>query len=169
VYSASADVTLPVIADGNYRIIVVADAGNAVFEAVGENNNTTVSTSLGVVHPDLTAALLALPAAPLSGSILTIRWQVTNAGSGLAPGAWIDRVFLSADTTPSGDDTVLGSLVHNGPLADAGSYTAQLDAPLPIETQGVRFILIQTDVTDQVIEFGAENNNVAAASIDIQL
>jgi hypothetical protein len=168
-YDASANVIMPNVTDGQYRIIVITDAGNTAFEAANEANNSRVSDPLEIVHPDFTVAISFVPATPVSGSTITIQWQVTNSGTGNALGQWTDRVFLSIDNSVGGNDVVLGSVIHIGPLAAGVSYDAQLDVLLPVETQGNRFILVQTDAINQVFEFNAENNNVAAAAITVEL
>jgi subtilase family serine protease len=125
-YNASANVNAPSVVDGTYRFIVVTDGGGVVFEGANESNNSTVSDPTQVTHPDLTVALLSPPTQALSGDSITIRWRVTNSGTGPAGGQWTDRVFLSTDNVVSGADVVMGSVTHTG-LAAGASFDAEIN------------------------------------------
>ncbi|MHC4996528.1 MAG: CARDB domain-containing protein, partial [Planctomycetota bacterium] len=100
----SLDVTLPVLPDGPYQIVVVTDATNQVFERDLENNNTTASIdTLALTHPDLIVLDPTAPTDALSGDTVTVHWTVQNTGTGPASGNWTDRVYLSADDQFGGD------------------------------------------------------------------
>ena len=47
-YTRAETVSLPVVADGTYFILVVADQANQVFERDGENNNALASANVSV-------------------------------------------------------------------------------------------------------------------------
>ena len=80
-YSASTNVTLPNVPDGGYRIVVVTDVLNAVFEG-GNEENTGQSNSLAVDHPDLAAEITAAPASSISDTLIRIDWLVTASSAG---------------------------------------------------------------------------------------
>ncbi|MCB1967891.1 MAG: hypothetical protein KDI64_18145, partial [Candidatus Accumulibacter sp.] len=66
-YTASAEIVLPDVVDGDYLIVVSSDVTDTVFEGSQEGNNSTVSTAtLRVVHPDLLPVSVAAPAGALS-------------------------------------------------------------------------------------------------------
>ncbi|MEF8723661.1 MAG: CARDB domain-containing protein [Candidatus Accumulibacter delftensis] len=162
-YTASTEITLPDVADGDYFIVVSSDVGDTVFEGSQEGNNSSVSTAtLGVVHPDLRPVLVSAPAGALSSEAIVVAWQMRNAGSSDAFGAWTDRLYLSRDATLGADDTLLGELAHGGPLATGASYDAQLQVNLPLAASGDYFLLLVGDALGQVHELGAENNNVGS-------
>src|SRR5678815_2890163 len=156
--------------DATYRILVVTDWGNTVYEASNESNNTTVSSPFSITHADLTAAIVASPATAVSASTITVKWQITNSGSGTAAGQWTDRLYLSTDNTVSSDDLILASTPHTGALLAGAFYSTEVNVLIPIETQGARFRIVQTDVTNQVKEFNAEtNNNSPPVSLNVSL
>ena len=59
-YTTSAEVVLPDRPDGDYRIVVVTDALNQVFEQSRDDNNTG-EAPLALIHPDLTVVSLTAP------------------------------------------------------------------------------------------------------------
>jgi subtilase family serine protease len=113
-YDASASFTFPVVADGAYRIVVVTDQADDVFEGAFEDNNQRVSDGFQVTHPDLQPAVDSAPATATSGETVSLQWSVTNTGSGAANGEWIDRIYLSSDATLSADDRLLAERTHSG-------------------------------------------------------
>jgi subtilase family serine protease len=96
-YTASAQVTLPDLSDGNYRFIVVTDANKQLFESPdGETNNQSISEPFAVGHPDLVADLTA-PVRATSGTTIPLTWLITNAGTAPTLKSWIDRIYFSTD------------------------------------------------------------------------
>ena len=62
-YTDATSFALPDLLDGTYRVLVVTDAGNAIYETPREDNNTRVTADgLAVVHPDLAADAVRLGA-----------------------------------------------------------------------------------------------------------
>src|SRR5262249_41428062 len=168
-YDASANVTLPDVADGTYTIIVQTDAADVVYERDGEGNNVGVSRALSTGHADLSPAIVSAPADGISGTTVPFQWKVTNTGTADALGSWVDRVYLSNDSTLDSGDRLLGELAHVGPLGKGESYTGQLNLALPVELSGPRFFLVQPDAKNQVVELAGENDNVASSPITVTL
>jgi subtilase family serine protease len=160
----------PNLADGSYRVVVVTDATNQVFERNGEDNNTTASTSsTALLHIDLQTATVTSEGIPQAGQPLTVRWQVRNLGSATAPESWIDRVYLSIDTV-LGNDVLLGEVVRSASLIAGGSYDGTLTTTLPDGTQGTYFLLAVADATTAIpTEGGLQRSNNIAASPAIQV
>ncbi len=76
-YLATAIVTLPEVADGNYRIVVKSDADGVVPEGGRESNNVAVSAgTLALKHPDLVVSSVVIPQNAVSGDEITINWSV---------------------------------------------------------------------------------------------
>ena len=75
-------VTLPTVADGNYSLIVVDNAGNQIFERGATSNNTAVSAAtIQIGHPDLVVDTVTAPQAAQSGTNIAVSWTGHNAGS----------------------------------------------------------------------------------------
>src|SRR5262249_50146025 len=66
-YNVSIPVNIPTASDGTYRVIVLADGGNAVFEGANENNNQRASDPVTITHPDLAASITSSPSNASSG------------------------------------------------------------------------------------------------------
>ncbi|WP_205678900.1 CARDB domain-containing protein [Aquisphaera insulae] len=166
-YSASADVSLPDLADGSYTILVVTDASGEVYEDQFEGNNTTASSSVLVLgHPDLAAQVLSLPASAVAGTSITVRWSVRNTGTEVATAPWADRVYLSTDGTLDPQDILLVEVARASSLAQGASYEAQAAAVVPpIGQSGTYYLIIRADAGEKVAESGSEANNVALSSI----
>ena len=170
-YTRTENFTLPETADGNYHLIVVTDAANAVYEHQNEDNNTTASEdAVAIVHPDLTVTAVIVPSGTVSGTDITVHWTAQNIGTGTTNvAAWTDTIYLSTDNSLSGSDTLLGELARNAALDASESYSAQQQFTLPNGISGTYYILIQTDRLNQVRETGSEANNVTAGSTNVTL
>ncbi|WP_404783507.1 Calx-beta domain-containing protein [Altericista sp. CCNU0014] len=170
VYTASTQITLPVVSDGNYRIIVVADANNSLLEGTGESNNQQVSTdTISIGHPDLVAAITSPASVATSGTTLPFNWRVTNQGSAETLTAWTDRIYLSNNATFDANDLLLGQVNAPNLLAPGASYDARADLNIPLDASGNRYLLLVTDAGNTVPEQGDENNNTVASAIAITL
>ena len=169
-YQATATVTLPKIADGNYRIVVRSDADNAVAEGGREANNVAASgATLAIAHPDLIVTAVDVPVNATSGDQITIEWSVMNSGTGDALGSWTDSVYLSADEVIDGNDIRIADVVRNGPIAVNGSYTGQTTYRPPVSLQGSYHILVAIDRTDTLKEAAGDDNNRGSAPIEVTL
>ncbi|NJO99234.1 MAG: hypothetical protein HC764_27240 [Pleurocapsa sp. CRU_1_2] len=100
------------LVDGNYRIVVLTDGNNRIFERDGENNNLGVAANLTqVTHADLIPTLITAPTSGKSGTDVTLRWSVANQGTTATPSNWQDRVYISDNATFEADrDRLFGEL-----------------------------------------------------------
>ena len=169
-YESSLDFTLPATNNGDYVFVVVTDAGEAVYERGQELNNQVASLqSLSVQHADLVGQITASPAQIASGQIVTVSWNTRNEGDAATLLGFVDRVYLSTNSTYDSQDRLLGEIVHASPLAPGGSVVTQLEIHVPVDTSGDLFFLTLSDALNDVVESGAENNNVAAAAVQVSL
>jgi hypothetical protein len=172
-YSQTANVTLPRVGDGSYRIAIVTDAAGAIYEgkagSVPESNNLTASGSIiDLRHADLQVVQLAVPEGLIQGFPvrLPISWTVTNAGErGSLSTTWSDQVILSGNAVlGDGDDQAVGSFVHFGSLPAGESYSRGETVTLPIGVNGDYWVFVRTDAQGQVYEGTDEANNASAAT-----
>ncbi len=164
-YTRTETVIPPARADGDWHWVVVTDATHQVYERDGENNNVTASTAFALTHPDLVVTTVAAPVTALSGTTVTVQWNVRNDGSGPTPATWTDEIWLSTDETWEPQDILLGNRVRDGPLAPGASYQAQLDVVLSNGIDGTFYLLVRTDAANQVVEGATgEDNNVTASN-----
>jgi subtilase family serine protease len=169
-YTGSADVGLPLIADGAFRIVVVTDAVGQVYETLREANNQDASaTTLAVVHNDLEVTQVTVPPAATSAGVLDVSWQVRNGGSADINQAWVDRVYLSRDQQWDANDRLLTERAGPGSLEVNASYGGNVTVTLPVDASGDWFVLVRTDAGGAVTEYNAENDNVGTAPVTVTL
>ena len=165
-YTQSLDFTLPQTVDGDYQVIVVADALDQLFESPYEGNNDRAgATTLKVVHPDLRADVLRVPASAESASTVQVEWDVTNAGTAPVSGSWTDRVYLSRDgTVGTGDLLVVSRAIDSRTLAPGATYTETASFALPVDATGDYRLIVVSDAGDAIAELNAESNNQGTAA-----
>ena len=157
-------VTLPIEAQGDYRLLVRTDSNAAIAEtSAGESNNTgAVALAVGLApYADLTVSNVTAPARTIDDPArVTVGWRVSNVGTGAgAATSWTDQVILSRDDIyGDADDIVVGSLVRDGALAVGGSYEASLDLVLSAGLTGRFTLFVRSDTTDAVFENSADAN-----------
>ncbi|NJO93385.1 MAG: APHP domain-containing protein, partial [Hydrococcus sp. RM1_1_31] len=168
-YTTSTDIVLPDVVDGNYRLLVVTDANNQLIESsTGETNNQSTSATFAIGHPDLVAAITP-PSKIISGSTIPLTWTITNTGTAPTLNSWSDRIYLSTDSTFDARDTLLGQFIHNSPLAIGAIAQGNINWNIPLELSGNYHLLIVTDAEKAVKELNAEDNNITASAIRIEL
>src|SRR5262249_36491400 len=90
-YDRTATVRLPDGISGTYYIVVQT---GGPFEFLYTNNDTTVSNPFTVNFtppPDLAVTDIVAPTLPVQeNTLVDIQWTVTNAGTGVAAGYWMD-------------------------------------------------------------------------------
>ncbi|MTJ45136.1 ELWxxDGT repeat protein [Dolichospermum flos-aquae] len=162
-YTRSELVTLPIDAIAGYQVFVVTDAGNSVYEATQENNNSSTGQPLTVTREsaDLQVTEVSSPSSGQSGKALTVNWTVKNFGSSTTNiNYWYDGVYLSTDNQISNDDIFLGNVYRSEALDASGQYSVSRSFNLPNNLQsGNYYTLVRTDALKYVYEGALENNN----------
>ena len=105
-YSDSRTFLLPPALTGRFHLLVVTDAGGAVFENSLTANNVAESPDvfdvMTIPYADLVFTSLQVPPTGSSGQPFTLSWTVENRGIGLtSTGSWSDSVWLATD--PAGN------------------------------------------------------------------
>jgi len=164
----TASVVLPLERVGTRRLIVRIDPTNSIteFPIDDANNATTAAGLLEVVappQPNLTVAILETPSAGAPGTLRTVRWRVTNSGAAPTAGAWVDRVFASADAE-IGADTQLGEVGASAPLAPGASVERSLQVSVPPISDGYR-IVVTLDARLQLAEESELDNSAIAQTV----
>jgi hypothetical protein len=161
-------VTLPLATEGQRHLVITADIGNAVFEHLREDNNTTVSSAIDVTLaslPNLQVTSVTPPLGAFSSQPTTVHFVVTNTGTGPTTSAiWYDAVYLSTDGVLDSGDIYLGAKVNPGFLEPAGSYASSLQVTLPRGIQGDYQLIVVTDSNNHVFENQFETDNVKASA-----
>ncbi len=160
-YTVDLTVTAPFNLTGPYYVFVITDPPTFanprgdVFEGNNEDNNDT-SSPLPVLFDtpppaDLEVDSVVAPASAKSGDPVEITWTVSNHSPNEADGSWTDTAYLSPTPVWNYTDPAIGSVQESGPIAgNGGSYTATLDATLPIALPGTYYVIVRNDVFFQV-------------------
>ncbi|HEV6968860.1 CARDB domain-containing protein, partial [Roseateles sp.] len=156
---------------------VIAESGtNGVLEFKDEANNTAqIALPITLATPpDLQVTAVSAPEAVIAGQSFKVDYTVQNLG-GKTPvdqGNWYDMVYLSKDRfLDLNKDRYLGYVQHGGGLAAGAGYSGSLNFTAPRDLEGPYYVFVVTDPariwgsgdTGQVLEFGKDDNNNAAA------
>jgi large repetitive protein len=160
------------LAAGSYFVSAVADAGNAIPEAGGNDgfaaNGRVAVKMVTVIRPDLVVSALTAPVRAARGGTVPVTATVKNvaAAPASAPVSSL-KFYLSDDQTLDGADVEL-SRARAIPILGPGAVsTATTTLAIPASvTTGSKFILARADALDLVTE-AQEGNNVAAWPIEI--
>ncbi|MCK4658429.1 MAG: hypothetical protein KAV82_02815, partial [Phycisphaerae bacterium] len=167
-YTDGGPVSIPVELEGAYYLVVTTDALNNVPEPGGENNNSLVSSNGVNISqpdlPDLVVSQLTAPTEVVTGETITVTWTVSNAGELAADGAWIDRVYLSDDDQYDAGDTTMALFAPPGLLGAGETYPGSVEFAMP-ETPGDYWVIVYTDVNDNIEEGADDDNNTRVSSI----
>jgi hypothetical protein len=170
-YEVTEQVIMPDVADGPYRIVVVADAGDNVWEGTGDTGNRLASGNFSVTHPNLKpeAVIVTGGARAQSGSTIEVRWTVRNAGQAAAS-PWTDTLWLRSLSNPTAPDVQLGTFRHGTLAGEGGNSPAVVNATLPIAASGDYQLRVVSDSGNEVRELEAgELDNIATAAIGVDL
>ncbi|MCA9310659.1 MAG: PKD domain-containing protein, partial [Phycisphaerales bacterium] len=168
-YSETRFVTLAGNRAGAQYLVVTTDANGNVQEGSGEGNNATVSMAMTVAAPDLVVADIEAPSSATVGGNVSVMWTVRNDGDAPATGTWTDRLLLSADTTPGGDDVGIASFAFTGTLMPGETYQRTEIVALAPGASGDRYVVVRTDFNGQLDEGGADGNNALADDLPINI
>jgi hypothetical protein len=168
-YSRSESITLPFsIASGSYRIFVVTDSGNDVYEAINEGNNVISPPATITIRrdtPDLEVLSITADSTAVSVGNLNVSYLVRNSGFGATnTNLWYDDVYLSTDASIGSGDYLLGRVLRSAILGQNAEYTVNRTYSLPTDLDGQFFVIVQTDSTNSVIEISDNNNTRATAA-----
>jgi subtilisin-like proprotein convertase family protein len=155
---------------GTYYVGVIAD----ILDQIGDgnpSNNSSAATLLTTIYgsPDLIMQALTAPAAALTGGQLQVDRTITNIGQGDEISGFLNRYYLSLDTTFDGQDFLLGVDGVAG-LAPGIVDLQTLFFDLPTQlSPGTYFLGATVDATDLSQEIDETNNRfISAGTVTLQ-
>jgi len=173
-YTRIASLSLPVLTQGAWWLVLVADYNQTLDEQNAHLNNTTVAASpISVTTrpgPDLQVSNLLVSAVLHAGEEATISWTVLNAGEvASSASVWYDRVYLSSDThlNVHSDIQLEPDALNPEFLASEESYEQTVSFELPENLSGSFYLFVYTDAENHVEEFHQEQNNVSMLSTSV--
>ena len=176
-YAQSQAVRVPKsVAGGEYRVFVLTDNSDQVYEYLFGNNNFEHDrrrpTRVISTPPDLTVTSVTAPTQAEAGHSISVGWTVTNQAAFSAEGNWLDAVYVSGTPTLDVETAALLARVsHDGTLDAGASYTQSASVTLPACLSGPQYLFVVTDSTNALFEFAptsdAEQNTSAPQSIQV--
>lgn len=172
-YTVTQAFTVPGGQTGLFYVFVVTDSGNHITEANDSNNIGLDSgvMSVSLAPPaNLVAGLVTIPVNGVPGQNADITYSVSNAiGANSISGGWKDSLYLSSDTTWDVNDTYFGAAnIYYSPLAGGESYSRTVTAPLPGVNPGNYYLIVRSDILNQVIET-SESDNLSASLVHMNI
>jgi len=179
-YTASAIVKIPRGYNGGYYFHVKTDSSGDLNEENTTNNLGSSSVQVNVPPlPDLMVETVQSPDEVFGGQEISINYTVRNIGTANAGGRR-DRIYFSRDTvlSTSQDRLVFTSDSISGPAAGqatsyvsqnrvSGTVPAQYVLPrIPSNLEGLWYVFVVTDYSNDVYEFIGENNNTNYDSVE---
>ena len=162
----SIDARLPAGISGPYHVLVVSDSNDRIFERNTEDNNVAAAAALLQVNltppADLQVTGITVPDPAQYGQVIDWVYEVTNEDTLDAFGAWYDTIYLSADEEWDLSDRRIGRVYHEGDVPHAGSYTETLTAEVPGVLPGEYYIIVRTDILNQLREIDDTNNTMVS-------
>ncbi|MDN5787397.1 CARDB domain-containing protein, partial [Pseudorhodobacter sp.] len=157
---------LPAKIEGAYRLTVVTNYNNGIYEnGAAALNNTqgddrVVEVTLNP-RPNLkVASVVAAPTVSAGGTINAV-FEIINQGAVAATGAWTDSVYLSLDDRLSSDDILISRTGNPTSLAPGERYQVTSDTgTVPLRWSGQGYILVSTDSGVAVDEYPFDSDNL---------
>ncbi|MFN0012185.1 MAG: CARDB domain-containing protein [Phycisphaerales bacterium] len=161
--------TLPAALEpGAYRIVVIADAENAVQESI-ESNNSSPLSEFAVSLPDLSIAALTSVGQGTIGKATNLQWTVRSIGQRSVVESYVDRVILSLDAmVGNADDRVLLERPAVLPLVPGEESARTADVAIPSDlSPGGYHLFVAVDALYHVRELDETNNAASLDAFDI--
>jgi parallel beta-helix repeat protein len=171
-YIATLACAVPAGLTGPYYVFVRTDWHNQVAETfAGEFNNVGEPDGVQITLPppvDLTVTAVTPAVSGAPGETATLRWTGRNAGQNALAGRWRDAVYFSKDRQWDSGDTLVGRVDFAQSLAAGAQYNGVLETELPAVEPDNYFVIVRTDVRNQIRE-SDETNNITASSATMRV
>jgi subtilase family serine protease len=162
-------VMLPITTNGQYYVLVCANANNALAETNTNNDVASIPLNYSMRLPDLAPVTLSAPAKVTSppDPWVSLSWGVTNQGSGSArarwpwySGSWYDLLWLSASSNLDATALYVLSVPETNDVASGESYWRTNLVRLPVSQSGHYYLVLNVNSEGSVTESNWSNNLV---------
>ncbi|ETR73139.1 MAG: hypothetical protein OMM_07123 [Candidatus Magnetoglobus multicellularis str. Araruama] len=173
IYKQFLDTMLPPGISGPYYVIVQTDS--SIPQHVYETNrmdNVRIADNIIDIQltppSDLIVTSISIPETGKPGELLTWQFDIKNNGDRPAVGSWYDTLYLSADKVWDTQDYRIARFYQDGDIPDKKEYTAVVPAIVPTAIPGAYYVIVRTDILDDIRETN-ESNNMRVSSQTIQI
>lgn len=190
-YTAIKDYQIPYeTPEGDYNLLFLTNAKNTVYEGDdGGSNNTVLSSgTVHIIQPEPSDLVVDEESINImvneeqtsnltAGQPFQFTYAVKNVGTGYTNKAiWNDGFYLSKDPVLDSFDMLIGSrrrgfnVDDNGipivtPLTPNGQYSITVTDTLTTNAFGYYYLIVKTDIQDDVYEHNAEKNNYSLSKM----
>ncbi|MBN2507751.1 MAG: immunoglobulin domain-containing protein [Verrucomicrobia bacterium] len=147
------------VTDGTRPVMIGAHAGGFV-------SGSSLLQVSDVDLPDLVVSIGSVPASADTESYVNLTYRIENQGLVAASNAWSTRVLRSDDPV-LGDDVLVGNYAFSGAIQPGLYFQQTVPVRMP-QAAGAYYLVIQTDVGNQVAET-LEDNNTAVSPAPVQV
>lgn len=151
--------------EGPYELILDIDTTGANLEYNLDNNHlpTVIDVSLPP-WSDLVPTFIDIPSSVASGQEFGLTYTVVQSGSApVLDAEWVDRVYLSTDDIIDANDILLWTFEFSMDMSTGDTYSKDTLVRVPMTLTGDFFVIVCTDVLDEVYEHIDEDNNHIAS------
>ncbi|NLD49087.1 MAG: hypothetical protein GX660_18160, partial [Clostridiaceae bacterium] len=165
-YSNTSTIEIPSEVSGNYYLLLRADSRDDIYEYNAEENNIEVVNVEIIKLPpaDLKVHSIHVPEKAVPGEKVTINWNVVNKGISKAKGYMTDSIYISEDKTWDINDIHFGDLRYSIDLETNFEVENHLTSEMPGTVPGDYYVIIQTDILNQI----PESNNLNNAGVSVE-
>lgn len=169
-YTQNQIVYIPLFLEGEFTIVIQADASNNVPECSFElNNNDNRLTQVNQDLPDLRIGSINAPSTAQLGTSINVSWNAGNYSAPMSSSrSWADSVYLSSNQTLDQGDQILGGIVKTAVLGSGQGYSSNGSFTIPNIAAGNYYLIVNADNGNNVVEGVNETNN-ATVSVPITL
>jgi subtilase family serine protease/subtilisin family serine protease len=159
--------TIPTALTGNFYLGAIADSRRNVSESNENNNSFCAASQISITStiPDLVITSVSGPGDARPGDQIDVSATVKNQGSGSA-GAFVVSVYLSADSSITAGDTLIGTASVTG-LAAGVEQALAVNYAIPANVTGTYYLGAIADTGSTVAESDEGNNSRAGNPISI--
>ena len=162
-YTQLFDTMLPPGISGPYYVIVQIDSSipNHIVESDRQDNIIISATMIDIqLTPpaDLIVTDITIPTNAKPGQVFEWIYQVNNQGELSAVGSWYDTLYLSTDRIWDIEDKRIARFYQNGNIQPGAHYTAKVTAEIPPVVPGQYYVIVRSDILNDVRETDEMNN-----------
>ena len=172
-YTRSESILIPSRIRGVFELLVDINAEGDLDE-LGDGNNVVVTSEPITVNaqprPDLRIDSIVTPERVPAGENLAVEYVIANLGTrGSEDASWVDRVYLSLDTTIDPGDILIAETERPAKLSPGESYRMVTDpVTVPLRYRGDVYVLVETDATEMIPEWPNETNNLRYSAVFVE-
>ena len=169
-YQCSFSITIPFGFSSTCYLLGVNDLYQSNLDInFGNNVKVMPITVNSLPTPDLIIDNLTVIDPCIAGQITKISYRVTNISEvATTLDSWNDKIFLSTDTTLSGNDIELKNSLKYISLGSGQSYTDTVFITISLPNNGYLFLLAKTNANNSFYEIHSANN-ITYTSVNVTI